>query len=151
MPPLDRHERRELTYLGGEVAVLCAGAGFGSYWFWLALGAAVLSTSTKGWRRPLALAVFAVAALAAVVGIAQGYGPVAVAGLSAAALAVGYEVRRTLWKTPQEVAEARRRWRRDLSLTCPGCGALAGPIAGTADRYRCDCGRQFAGARHNFR
>jgi len=41
--------------------------------------------------------------------------------------------------------------RRDESVTCRHCHALAHPISGTGNRYRCDrCGNQFPGARHSF-
>jgi hypothetical protein len=40
---------------------------------------------------------------------------------------------------------------RGLSLTCDHCRALAAPIQGTLDRYRCeDCSHQFVGAKHGF-
>ena len=37
-----------------------------------------------------------------------------------------------------------------LSLTCRYCKELAPPIEGTKNRYRCQCGRQFSGARHHM-
>lgn len=37
-----------------------------------------------------------------------------------------------------------------MALTCRLCRELALPILGTHDRYRCSCGNQFAGARHDI-
>lgn len=34
------------------------------------------------------------------------------------------------------------------SVTCRRCNALAEPIGDTKNRYRCQCGNQFAGAHH---
>lgn len=45
----------------------------------------------------------------------------------------------------RRVNEAMRRF----ALTCRGCSALAAPILGTSNRYRCvGCGKQFTAA-HN--
>ena len=50
----------------------------------------------------------------------------------------------------------RQQKEEDLSVTCRFCSrgrrrALARPIAGSGNRYRCpDCGHQFWGARHGL-
>lgn len=43
-----------------------------------------------------------------------------------------------------------REKRRDLALPCPECRKLAAPIPRTGNRYRCTCGNQFAGDRHDL-
>jgi transposase-like protein len=45
----------------------------------------------------------------------------------------------------------RTKKRYNECLTCRKCGALAQPISGTRNRYRCPgCGKQFAAAKHSF-
>ena len=36
------------------------------------------------------------------------------------------------------------------SVACRHCSRNAEPICGTGNRYRCECGRQFANATHNI-
>jgi hypothetical protein len=43
----------------------------------------------------------------------------------------------------------RRQWVNE-ALSCRKCRGLAYPIFGTRNRYRCDCGNQFAGSKHSF-
>lgn len=54
----------------------------------------------------------------------------------------------------EEQQEQRRKYyiqqSRDLALTCKSCGSLGMPISGSLNRYRCGCGKQFAGAAHNL-
>ena len=51
----------------------------------------------------------------------------------------------------QEIGDFRKIQRERESLTCAACGALAEPIDGTRDRYKCTkCSIQFAGAKHSL-
>jgi len=54
------------------------------------------------------------------------------------------------WERAQQAQqEAWERAQQALALTCRRCQALAPPIPGTGNRYRClECGNQFAAARH---
>ncbi len=53
-------------------------------------------------------------------------------------------------KDRQEWQAQREKVKANLAITCRRCRALAYPIEGTKNRYRCSCGNQFANARHNL-
>ena len=79
-------------------------------------------------------------------------GKVLWAGLYATAVVVDLacDVAKAAAGIPGEMRKERDRRFDDMSLTCNGCGSLAAPVSGSTNRYRCPCGRQFKGARHNL-
>lgn len=50
----------------------------------------------------------------------------------------------------QDGERRRAAYINKYALSCRQCRRLAPPILGTGNRYRCECGNQFAGARHDL-
>ena len=61
----------------------------------------------------------------------------------------GVEDRRAREERQAQAEAAWQAAQANMALTCRRCRALARPIPGTGNRYRCGiCGNQFAAARH---
>ena len=50
----------------------------------------------------------------------------------------------------ESLLQQRADYINQYALSCKQCRKLAPPILGTGDRYRCVCGNQFAGAKHDL-